>query len=374
MTLRVCRQLQCLRDAVSCDTRTHLDLHTKSSSSCSCTSGLLPPNRCQVAESTRHPSAVSRSPPNARHGPCTRSVAQASIGCARSHRTHLHGHHGAGEATNTLLCCHVTRKPSTPLAATPLVVSTRWCVPGWLLQWSVLLAAMDAVVCHCCPLHCCLLGRGRRLLRLVLALRTGSWARLPCPVPRCGHRRALGAAIFAPHRGGASTPPPPLAAQPARLACGARAAAAHAAPRRVGERVPGARPGWIAGKTLGPERLTRLSPRLFLQDAPIKLAIVMKVIGRTGSRGQARYRLLVEVLNDRALIRRCFSPQVTQVRVKFLDDQNRLIMRNVKGPVREGACPVLCALLLVTRLTGSRPLPGDILTLLESEREARRLR
>eukprot|EP00343_Euplotes_focardii_P001513 CAMPEP_0205800352 /NCGR_PEP_ID=MMETSP0205-20121125/1998_1 /ASSEMBLY_ACC=CAM_ASM_000278 /TAXON_ID=36767 /ORGANISM="Euplotes focardii, Strain TN1" /LENGTH=68 /DNA_ID=CAMNT_0053063329 /DNA_START=35 /DNA_END=241 /DNA_ORIENTATION=+ len=56
---------------------------------------------------------------------------------------------------------------------------------------------------------------------------------------------------------------------------------------------------------------------------------VEELIGRTGSRGG-----------------------ITQVKVVFLRDSTRSLVRNIKGPVRK----------------------GDIIALMESEREARRLR
>jgi len=61
----------------------------------------------------------------------------------------------------------------------------------------------------------------------------------------------------------------------------------------------------------------------------ITFASIQQIIGKTGSRGG-----------------------ITQVKVVFVNNPTRSLVRNVKGPVRK----------------------GDILALLESEREARRLR
>lgn len=64
-------------------------------------------------------------------------------------------------------------------------------------------------------------------------------------------------------------------------------------------------------------------------DSQPRYVMVEDIIGRTGSRGG-----------------------ITQVKVSFLDNKNRTLVRNVMGPVKT----------------------GDVLILLESEREARRLR
>jgi hypothetical protein len=104
----------------------------------------------------------------------------------------------------------------------------------------------------------------------------------------------------------------------------------------------------------------------------------MKVIGRTGSRGQARFGCVkwLGCLKDTAH-RLCSlpSPGHTSAR-EVLGRPEPPDHAQREGPRPRGCvCPALAAVLVCTLLTRERSfLPGDILTLLESEREARRLR
>src|SRR4051794_33865555 len=65
---------------------------------------------------------------------------------------------------------------------------------------------------------------------------------------------------------------------------------------------------------------------------PVKLVKVTRVLGRTGRLRAARAWFQVRKLIVLSFFRAGSRGGVTQVRVEFMDDTSRSIIRNVKGP------------------------------------------
>jgi small subunit ribosomal protein S28e len=73
---------------------------------------------------------------------------------------------------------------------------------------------------------------------------------------------------------------------------------------------------------------------------PVKLVKVTRVLGRTGTIGLSNSHSLFDLL--KLMLRNVLGSRggVTQVRVEFMDDTSRSIIRNVKGPGTHNNIPM----------------------------------